>query len=92
VLGLATAAKTKYAKRGNVSTSSHPKIRALLHQHDDGLTVTEIAEKTGVKLNTVLRALKDMPDTYVDRWTYINGGYAGVWCIVVPPKDCPKPK
>ena len=89
---LVAAAKTKYEKRGNVSTSSHPKIRLTLHQNNDGLTVSEISEKTGVKLNTVLRALKEMPDTYIDRWTYINGGYAGVWCIVVPPEDCPKPK
>jgi hypothetical protein len=74
-----------------MSTSSHPKIRELLHKHDDGLTVTEISEKTKVKLDTVFRALKDMPDTYIDRWVYVRGQYAGVWCIVVPPEDCPKP-
>jgi len=44
--------------------------------------------------------LKAMPDTYIDRWDYNvnqpNPGFGepfvAVWCAVVPPPDCPKPR
>jgi len=34
-----------------------------------------------------------MPDAYIDRWQKINAknNYAAVWCVVVPPENCPKP-
>jgi hypothetical protein len=72
--------------------SSHPNIRRLLHQYHDGLTSTEIAERLELKPDTVRNALKDMPDTYIDRWkrVYHEPPHA-VWCAVVPPEDCPKP-
>ena len=42
----------------------------------------------------VRTALKNMPDTYIDRWIKSgkNGSYFPVWCVVVPPADCPRPR
>jgi len=77
-----------------LSISTHPQIRRLLHQYHDGLTPTEIAERLELRPDSVRRSLKDMPDTYIDRW--ILSGHReppeSVWCAVVPPEDCPKPK
>jgi len=72
---------------------NHPYIRRLLHQYHDGLTSMQIAERLDRKRDTVYRALRDMPDTYIDRWTIakIRQPSEAVWCAVVPPEDCPKP-
>lgn len=73
--------------------SNHPQIRKLLHQYYDGLTATEVSERLELKPDTARNALKDMPDTYIDRWTKAKQGQPSqaVWCAVVPPEDCPKP-
>lgn len=72
---------------------THPHIRRLLHQYHDGLTSTQIAERLDRNRDTVYRALRDMPDTYIDRWTAakLRQPSEAVWCAVVPPEDCPKP-
>jgi hypothetical protein len=76
-----------------MSRSTHPSIRRLLHQYHDGLTSIEISERLELKPDTVRNALKDMPDTYIDRWTPVsNEPPHAVWCAVVPPEDCPRPK
>jgi hypothetical protein len=76
-----------------MSVSKHPLIRRLLHQYHDGLTSTEVSERLELKPDTVRNALKDMPDTYIDRWTPVsNEPPHAVWCAVVPPEDCPRPK
>lgn len=68
-------------------------MRALLRELQDGLTVSELSEKTGVHVNSIQRCLKDMPDAYVDRWITVGRKkyYSAVWCVVVPPANCPKP-
>ena len=75
--------------------SSAPKIiRALLREYDDGLTIAQIERFTGHSKNVVWKALRRMPDSYIDRWTKDTPGagrHAGVWCVVVPPPHCPKP-
>ena len=73
--------------------SSQTAVRALLREHSDGLTVTELSEKTGVHVNSIQRCVKEMPDAYIDRWdTKSRGRYlSAVWCVVVPPENCPKP-
>lgn len=77
-----------------MSKSRHPEIRALLREHEDGMTVDELALILQVDMSNAVRtALKQMPDAYIDRWRAINGGpYAAVWCVVVPPPNCPKPE
>lgn len=75
-----------------MSSSSHPKIRELLHRHPDGLTTVVIAGKTGIKRDTVQNALTNMPDTYIDRWELVYREPAhAVWIAVKPPPDCPRP-
>ena len=72
--------------------SNHHAVRMLLQKYYDGLTVTEIAERIEKKKDAVRRALLNMPDAYVDRWTSCRKQWAAVWCVVVPPENCPKPK
>jgi hypothetical protein len=75
-----------------MSVSKHPLIRRLLHQYHDGLTSIEISERLELKPDTVRNALKDMPDTYIDRWKQVaNEPPHAVWCAVIPPDDCPRP-
>jgi hypothetical protein len=75
-----------------MSRSSHPNIRNLLHHYHDGLTSIEISERLELKPDSVRNALKDMPDTYIDRWKPVaNEPPHAVWCAVVPPEDCPRP-
>jgi hypothetical protein len=73
---------------------SHPKIRQLLHLYQDGLTAKEISERLEKRHDTIYAALQNMPDTYIDRWLKAEKQLPpqAVWCAVVPPEDCPKPR
>ena len=73
---------------------SHPKIRQLLHQYQDGLTAKEISERLEKRHDTIYAALQNMPDTYIDRWLEAKQQLPpqAVWCAVIPPEDCPKPR
>ena len=73
---------------------SHPKIRQLLRQYQDGLTAKEISERLEKRHDTIYAALQNMPDTYIDRWLEAQQQLPpqAVWCAVVPPEDCPKPR
>ena len=68
-------------------------IRALLRANSDGMTLEQIVwavkrDKANVKKN-----VRAMPDAYIDRWEAVpRKQYAAVWCVVVPPEDCPKPE
>lgn len=67
-------------------------VRALLRENPDGLTGSEIAARTGRSYDSVRRALERMPDAYRDRWEGpVRGQFLAVWCVVVPPPDCPRP-
>jgi hypothetical protein len=70
--------------------SNHSTIRMLLQQYHDGLTVSELAERSGKKREAINRALPLMADAYIDRWISCRQ-WAAVWCVVVPPENCPKP-
>jgi hypothetical protein len=69
-------------------------IRATLRQNDDGLTLNQIAVKSGVAYRSVHRMVTKMPDVYIDRWQTPTGAYPyqAVWCVVVVPQNCPHPK
>ena len=77
-----------------MSNSNHPAIRALLREHEDGMSINEIAFTLKLMPNSVMGALKMMPDVYIDRWqtTRTSRIPFAVWIAVVPPPDCPKPK
>lgn len=67
------------------------KLRRLLQGHD-GMTTKQLALLVNSCPRDITRALKAMPDAYVDRWTGPERGqWAAVWCVVEVPEDCPKP-
>ena len=73
--------------------SNQEKIRVLLRrEYTDGLTVAEIATLIGSSTRSTLRSLQCMPDAYIDRWQLARHQDAGVWCVVIPPENCPKPE
>ena len=72
--------------------SNHHAIRMLLQQYHDGLTNSELAERLEKDASHTKRALLGMPDVYIDRWASRRKQWAAVWCVVVPPQNCPKPK
>ena len=71
--------------------SNHHAVRMLLQKYPDGLTVYEIAERVEKSTTSSRRALLGMPDAYIDRWTAHRKQWVAVWCVVVPPSNCPKP-
>ena len=95
MLGLATATQAQHDEgRQEVRKSSQTAVRELLRETPDGLTVTELSEKTGVHVNSIQRCIKNMPDAYIDRWSTTSRKkyYSAIWCVVVPPANCPKPE
>ena len=75
-----------------MSKSRHPEIRALLRQHEDGLTASQLCAALGTEARQMRQALTDMPDVYIDRYLApVRGQYPAVWCAVVPPPNCPHP-
>jgi hypothetical protein len=71
--------------------SNHHAIRMLLQQYHDGLTVSELAERLEKDRASINQALPLMADAYIDRWTSCRKQWSAVWCVVVPPENCPKP-
>ena len=68
------------------------KVRVTLREVTDGLTLEELAEVSGCTRTNVRKVLKNMPDVYIDRWEPApRKQYKAVWCVVVPPTDCPRP-
>lgn len=68
-------------------------LRALLREHPDGLSTTDLATRLSRTNNNVRNALMRMPDVSIDRWERPSGKgqYVAVWCAVVPPPNCPHP-
>lgn len=91
VRSLATTTQTKQRERDAMFKSNHHAIRMLLKQAEDGLTISEIAERTEIHRGSINRVLTQMPDAYIDRWTESKKQWAAVWCVIVPPQNCPKP-
>jgi hypothetical protein len=72
-------------------------IRRLLRTND-GMTTAELCaalDKTRDKYafkKRVAATLHTMPDAYIDRWMPAhNNLWTAVWCVVIPPENCPKP-
>ncbi len=73
-----------------------PDIRALLRAHPDGLTAEQIHRELPhiTSITTIRNCLERMPDAFIDRWTKTRncrGQYLAIWCVVVPPANCPYP-
>ena len=72
--------------------SKHELVRRVLRDSEDGLTVRQIMDLSQVHTDSLSRILQTMPDAYIDRWSGpTQGQYSAVWCVVVPPENCPRP-
>jgi hypothetical protein len=65
----------------------------LLRANPDGLTLKQIVDEFPQRtLVNVRRSLKALPDAYIDRWESApRKAYKAIWCVVIPPEDCPHP-
>lgn len=69
-------------------------VRQFLRENPDGLTTHQLEEMTQTDRTHLSRILnKMMPDAYIDRWVSVKGKrwVRAVWCVVVPPENCPRP-
>jgi hypothetical protein len=67
-------------------------VRQLLRINPDGMDVGTIANTLDREPSNIRKLLSTMPDTYIDRWVRQNGNPPmAIWCVVVPPENCPKP-
>jgi hypothetical protein len=74
-------------------TATIPQVRKLLRDNLDGLTLDQINAVMHRTESNLRRVLKQMPDTYIDRWVERpRKAHAAVWCVVIPPEDCPRPR
>jgi hypothetical protein len=68
-------------------------IRALLRAHSDGMTLEQIVWVMKRDKANIKKIIRAMPDAYIDRWEAVpRKQFAAVWCVVVPPEDCPRPE
>ena len=68
-------------------------VRVTLRGIPDGITLEDLSELLGRSKYNVRKALKNMPDVYIDRWEAApRGQYKAVWCACIPPTDCPRPE
>jgi hypothetical protein len=77
-------------------TPAQKRIREMLREYPDGLTVLEITRQLNLNHTNTKNSLTVMPDVYIDRWEPKVGKGPGKWsavyCVVTPPEDCPKPE
>ena len=79
-------------QRYGMSMAVIKSIRVALRGIPDGMTLEELAELLSRPKSNVRKVLKNMPDVYIDRWEVApRGQYKAVWCVVIPPTDCPRP-
>ena len=75
-----------------MSKSKHDIVRKVLRESADGLMVRQIVDLTQIDKDPLSRILQTMPDAYIDRWSGpTRGQYSAVWCVVIPPENCPHP-
>jgi DNA-binding IclR family transcriptional regulator len=68
-------------------------VRQLLRINPEGMDVGTIANTLDREPSNIRRLLSTMPDAYIDRWVRKNGNPPmAIWCVVVPPENCPKPE
>jgi hypothetical protein len=58
----------------------------------DGLTVEQVAQAADIGLSRAYRIINAMPDAYIDRWIKRGNITTAVWCVVIPPPNCPRPE
>lgn len=74
--------------------SNHEALRNLL-RGTDGATASDAGARLGLDPSTAHKALRNMPDAYIDRWRPAISGrkkFVAIWCVVDVPEDCPMPE
>ncbi len=66
-------------------------VRELLRA-SDGMTVAQIAQAVQTDTSHIHRMLNKFPDAYIDRWIKRGNITTAVWCVVIPPPNCPRPE
>jgi hypothetical protein len=68
-------------------------IQRLLAEHPDGLTISEIADLSGLDIQVLHNATRYMRDVYVDRWVLnkLKNQWVMVYCLMVKPATPPRP-
>ena len=78
-----------------MNTPPQHRIRMLLQKYHDGLTLQDISSYLSMNYTNAGRSLLKMPDAYIDRWIPKvgrgPGKWSAVWCVIVPPENCPMP-
>ncbi len=73
-------------------TNTTQSLRMLLRANPDGLDVGTIANNLEREPSNIRKLLSTMPDAYIDRWVrQIGNPPTAIWCVVVPPDNCPRP-
>lgn len=54
--------------------------------------MAQIAELAETDKSHISRIVRSMPDAYIDRWLKTGQRVTAVWCVVVPPDNCPRPE
>jgi hypothetical protein len=70
-------------------------LREALRKLHDGATASGLARQLGMQPSSALRALRGMPDVYIDRWERTKRGpvpFVAVFCAAHVPADCPRPE
>lgn len=69
------------------------RIRNLLNDYVNGLTIVEICDKLDMINENVRTALQGMPDVYIERWEKRAkvGPPSAIWCAVYVPPNAPRP-
>ena len=74
-------------------TNTTAALRTLLRDNPDGLDVGTMANNLEREPSNIRKLLAGMPDAYIDRWVRLRGNPPlSIWCVVVPPENCPKPE
>ena len=69
-------------------------VRAALKAFPDGLNKTDIAKFIGKKPEDCIKAIRIMPDVYIDRWVKTKRGrvkYTPVYLLADIPENAPMP-
>jgi hypothetical protein len=66
-------------------------IRALLRASPDGLDIYTMVDYLEREMGSIHKQLARMPDAYIDRWQQTVGAPRAIWCVVIPPDNCPRP-
>lgn len=73
--------------------SRHAKIRELLLEAEDGLTIKQLEQLLQTKDKSLHKTMPNVWGTYIDRWQPVGyGQFASVWMCVNVPDNIPNPK